>query len=106
VQIRYLPLGTEEGIKEIARGAGDFSAGEEPLSEKQRNDENLAELPAALIGIATVYNLPGIHQELRLSGDVLAEIYLGAIRNWNSPQIVKLNPGLKLPNLPDRKSVV
>jgi len=102
VQVRYLPVGTEEGIKEIARGSGDFSAGEEPLSEKQRNDERLAELPAALIGIVTVYNLPGIHQELRLSGELLAEIYLGAIKNWNAPQIAKLNPGLNLPNLPIR----
>ena len=99
VQIRYLPIGTEEGIKEIARGSGDFSAGEEPLSEKQRNDESLAEFPAALIGIVTVYNVPGMHQELRLSGDLLAEIYLGTIKNWNAPQIAKLNPGLNLPNL-------
>jgi phosphate transport system substrate-binding protein len=57
------------------------------------------ELPAVLIGIVPIYNLPDV-QELRLSGEVLAEIFLGDVKTWNAPQISKLNPGMTLPNLP------
>ena len=100
IQIRYLPIGTSEGIKEISRGASDFGAGEAQLTEKQRKEGNLTELPVVLIGIVPIYNLPEIHQELRLSGDVLAEIFLGEVKMWNAPQIAKLNPDVSLPNLP------
>jgi phosphate transport system substrate-binding protein len=100
IQMRYLPIGTSEGIREISRGTGDFGAGEAPLTEKERKDNGLIELPAVIIGIVPVYNLPGVHHELRLSGEVLAGIFLGDVKTWNAPQIVKLNPGTALPNLP------
>src|ERR1700678_4032920 len=100
IQIRYLPIGTSEGIKEISRGASDFGAGEAQLTEKQRKDGSLTELPVVLIGIVMIYNLPDLHGELRLSGDVLAGIFLGDVKTWNAPQIVKLNPDVPLPNLP------
>ena len=102
IQMRYLPVGTSEGIKEIARGASDFGAGEAQLTEKERKDGGLIELPVVLIGIVPIYNLPDVHQELRLSGEVLAEIFLGDVKTWNAPQIVKLNPEITLPNLPIR----
>ena len=60
----------------------------------------MIELPVVIIGIVPIYNLPDIRQELRLSGEVLAEIYLGDVKTWNAPQIVKLNPGITLPDLP------
>jgi len=99
IQIRYLPIGTGEGVKEISRGASDFGAGEAPLTATQRKDGSLTELPVALIGIVPIYNLPDLHGELRLSGDVLAEIFLGDVKTWNAPQIAKLNPDVALPNL-------
>jgi phosphate transport system substrate-binding protein len=98
-QMRYVPSGTSEGIKQISHGSGDFGAGEVPLTAKERSEGNLTELPAVLIGIVPIYNLPGVHQELRLTGDVLAEIYLGGIKTWNAPQISKLNPEIDLPSL-------
>jgi|SRR5579871_259053 len=100
IQMRYLPVGTTEGIKQISHSAGDFAAGEAQLTEKERKDNSLIELPAVLIAIVPIYNLPDVHQELRFSGEVLAGIYMGEIRNWNAPQIAKLNPDLTLPNLP------
>jgi len=100
IQFRYVPIGTGEGIKEISRGASDFSAGEAQLTEKERKEGGLIELPAVLIGIVPIYNLPDIHQELRLSGEVLAGIFLGDIKMWNAPQIAKMNPDVTLPNLP------
>jgi phosphate transport system substrate-binding protein len=87
IQFRYVPIGTSEGIREIARGASDFGAGEAQLTEKERKESNLIELPVVLIAIVPIYNLPDLHQELRLSGDVLAEIFLGDVKMWNAPQI-------------------
>jgi len=100
LQMRYLPVGTSEGIKQISHGAGDFAAGEAQLTEKERKEGSLTELPAVIIGIVPIYNLPEVHQELRLSGEVLAGIFLGEVKTWNAPQIVKLNPGITLPDLP------
>jgi phosphate transport system substrate-binding protein len=100
IQLRYLPVGTSEGIKQISHGAGDFGAGEARLTDKERQEGGLIELPVVLIGIVPIYNLPDFHQDLRLSGEVLAGIFLGDVKVWNAPQIAKLNPGIDLPNLP------
>lgn len=100
IQMRYLPVGTSEGIKQISHGIGDFGAGEAPLTEKERKQGDMTELPVVLIGIVPIYNLPDVHQELRLSGEVLAEIFLGSVKTWSAPQIAKLNPEIALPNLP------
>jgi phosphate transport system substrate-binding protein len=99
IQMRYVPIGTSEGIKEISRGTSDFGAGEAQLTEMERKDGSLIELPVVLIGIVPIYNLPDVHQELRLSGEVLAEIFLGDVKTWNAPQIAKLNPDVTLPSL-------
>ena len=99
MQMRYLPVGTSEGIKQISHGAGDFGAGEAQLTENERKEGNLIELPVVLIAIVPIYNLPDVREQLRLSGEVLAEIFLGNVKTWNAPQIVKLNPGVALPTL-------
>jgi phosphate transport system substrate-binding protein len=100
IQMRYLPIGASEGIKQISHGSGDFAAGEVPLSAAERSDANLVELPSVLIGVVPIYNLPGYHSTLRVSGEVLAEIFLGEIKNWNSPAIASLNKDATLPSLP------
>lgn len=100
MQMRYLPIGTSEGIKQISVGSGDFAAGEMPLTAKERADGNLIELPSVLIGVVPIYNLPGLQGELRFSGAVLAEIFLGHVKTWNAPPIAKLNPNLSLPDVP------
>jgi len=100
LQMRYLPIGSSEGIAEISHGVGDFAAGEISLSARQRADGGLMELPAMVIGIVPIYNLPGLEGELRLSGAVLASIFLGRIKTWNSASIAYLNPQLVLPDLP------
>jgi phosphate transport system substrate-binding protein len=100
LQMRYLPVGTGEGITQIPRAASDFGAGEAQLTEKERKDGGLFELPVVLIGIVPIYNLPNVPDDLRLSGEVLAGIFLGEIKTWNAPQITKLNPDLTLPGLP------
>jgi phosphate transport system substrate-binding protein len=99
LQMRYLTVGTSEGIKQISHGAGDFAAGEAQLTDAERKEGSLIELPIVIIAIVPIYNLPAVHQELRLSGEVLAEIFLGTVKTWNAPQIAKLNPEIVLPNL-------
>jgi len=100
IQMQYMPMGTSEGIKQIARGVSDFGAGEVPLTDEERASSSLVELPVVLIGIVPIYNLPGVHSEVRFSGELLAEIYLGRVKNWNDPAIAKLNPDVSLPNMP------
>jgi phosphate transport system substrate-binding protein len=100
IQFRYLAIGTSEGIKQIAKGSGDFGAGEVQLTASERAEMNLTELPTVMIAIVPMYHLPGVHQDLRFSGELLAEIFLGEIKNWNDPQIAKLNPGVSFPDLP------
>ena len=100
IQMRYIPLGTSQGIKQISHGSGDFAAGEAPLTAQERAAGGLIEVPALLIGIVPIYNLPGLHGELRFSGAVLAEIFLGQVKTWSSPSIARLNPNLTLPDMP------
>ena len=98
VQVRYLPTGTSEGISNIEKGSGDFGAGESQLTTKDK--ATLVEMPSVIIGIVPIYNLPGGLKDLKFSGELLAEIYLGTVKNWNAPQIAKLNPGVSLPDMP------
>lgn len=99
IQMRYLPVGTSEGVKQISHGASDFGAGEARLTDKERNDAGVIELPVVLIGIVPIYNLPDVHEELRLSGEVLAEIFTGEVKTWDAPSIAKLNRDVTLPSL-------
>jgi len=100
IQMEYLVLGTSESISQISKGSGDFGGGDTPLTSQQRASGNLIELPIMLMGLVPIYNVPGVHQELRFSGRLLAQIYMGEVKTWNSPQIAQLNPNATLPDLP------
>lgn len=100
IQVRYLTVGTSEGIKQISHGVGDFAAGEAQLTNLERKQGGLMELPVVLIAIVPIYNLPDVHQQIRFTGEVLAGIFVGDVKMWNAPQIAKLNPEIALPNLP------
>ena len=101
-QLRYLPEGTGESARKILAGVGDWGGGDAPIPENGVKSAALPvlELPTVLIGIAVVYNLPNTPGELRLSGPVLADIFLGKAKLWNDPAIAKLNPAMKLPAQP------
>jgi phosphate transport system substrate-binding protein len=101
VQMRYLPEGTAESAIRILAGNGDFGGGDAPIPEKQLKEGShpVVELPSILIGIAIIYNLSGNPGNVHLSGPVLANIFLGKISSWHDPEIVKLNPDLRLPDL-------
>ncbi len=100
--IRYMAMGTAESARNILAGSGDFGGGDAPIPEAQLRAEgrSILELPAVLIGIVIIYELPDVKGELKLTGPVLASIFLGKIKSWNDPAIEKLNPDMKLPELP------
>jgi len=101
VRINYQSIGSGGGIQQLKAGTVDFGASDAPLS-----DEETRSMPAPVVHIPTVagavvvaYNLPEV-RGLRLSGEVLAGIYLGEITRWSDPKIGALNPKARLPNLP------
>jgi phosphate transport system substrate-binding protein len=100
--IRYMAVGTAESARNILAGSGDFGGGDAPIPEAQlrASGKSILELPAVLIGIVIIYELPDAKGELKLTGPVLANIFLGKIKSWNDPTIAKLNPEMKLPELP------
>lgn len=101
-QIRYMPVGTGESARNILAGSGDLGGGDAPIPESQLRVANkpVLELPAVLIGIVAIYELPGVQGELKLTGPVLAHIFLGKIKTWNDPALTHLNPEMNLPALP------
>lgn len=102
VQVRYLPEGSGAGATRVLTGSGDFAGGDAPIPEKdlKASTNKVVELPTVLIGIVVIYNLPGTSGELRLTGPVLASIFMGKITSWNDPALAKLNPNLRLPAIP------
>jgi len=102
-QVRYLAVGTSESANRVLSGTGgDLGGGDAPIPAGQLKEAAHAavELPTVLVGIAVFYNVPGSATSIRLSGPVLANIYLGKTTSWSDPEIAKLNPDGKLPELP------
>lgn len=98
-QLRYLGEGTAESSRKILLGIGDWGGGDAPTAEKELKSAAVPvlDLPTVLIGIVIIYNLPNATGELRLTGPVIADIFLGKVKLWNDPAIAKLNPEVKLP---------
>ncbi len=96
--MRYIPEGTGESARMILAGVGDLGGGNAPIPENGVNSAAgpMLELPTVLIGIAVVYNLPHTPGDLRLTGSVLADIFLGKLKFWNDSAIAKVNPAMKL----------
>lgn len=101
-EIRYMAVGSAESARNILAGSGDLGGGDAPVPESQLRAANksVLELPAVLIGIVAIYELPGVRGDLKLSGPVLASMFLGKIKMWNDPALAHLNPEMKLPALP------
>jgi phosphate transport system substrate-binding protein len=96
--LNYQSVGSSAGIKQIKAKTVDFGASDSPLKAEDLDAEGLTQFPAIMGGVVTVVNLDGIAPgALKLTGPVIADIYLGKITKWNAPEIAALNPGLKLP---------
>jgi phosphate transport system substrate-binding protein len=98
-QINYQSIGSGGGIAQIKAATVDFGASDAPLPPDQLAQVGLAQFPLVIGGIVPVVNVEGIEAgQLRFTGLLLANIYLGTIKRWNDPALVAANPGVKLPD--------
>jgi phosphate transport system substrate-binding protein len=104
VEVNYQSIGSGGGITQVTGGKVDFGASDMPMTDAQLSSSpvKLVHIPTVLGAVVPVFNVPGV-QNLRFTGDTLANIYLSKITNWNDPRIAKDNPGV---TLPDKKIIV
>jgi phosphate transport system substrate-binding protein len=100
VKINYQAIGSGGGIRQFIEGTVDFGASDAPMS-----DEEISKLkgpayhiPTVLGAVCITYNLPEVPTPLKLTGPLVAQIFLGKVTKWNAPEIASLNPGVKLPS--------
>ncbi len=99
VSVNYQSIGSGGGIKQIQAKTVTFGATDSPLKPEELEKTGLVQFPTVIGGVVPIVNLDGIKGgDLALDGDTLAKIYLGQIKTWNDPAIVKLNPNAKLPS--------
>jgi len=98
VGMNYQSVGSGAGIKQIKAKTVDFGASDMPLKAAELEEAGLMQFPAIMGGVVAVVNVEGVTPgQLKLTGPVLADIYLGKITKWNAAEITALNPGVNLP---------
>jgi phosphate transport system substrate-binding protein len=98
IKLKYQSIGSGAGINLIKKGDVNFGASDMPLEPAELEKDGLVQFPTAIGGVVPVVNLKGFKPgEIKLTGEVLAQIYLGKITKWNHQEIAKLNEGIKLP---------
>ncbi len=99
VRVNYPSVGSGAGLRQIRGKTVDFGASDMPLTDEELAKDGLVQFPTVIGGVVPVVNIAGIQPgQLKLSGQVLGDIYLGKITKWNEPAIASLNPGVKLPD--------
>jgi phosphate transport system substrate-binding protein len=99
VGMNYQSIGSGGGIKQITAKTVDFGASDAPLKPEELEKNGLIQFPAIMGGVVPVYNIKGIEAgKIKLTGALLADIYLGKVKKWNDPALGKLNPGVALPD--------
>lgn len=99
VQVNYQSIGSGAGIQQLISGTVDFGASDMPMTDEQISKLKVHPLhfPTVMGAVVPTYNVPGVAQDLKFSGEVLAGIFMGTIKKWNDPALAKDNPGVKLP---------
>jgi phosphate transport system substrate-binding protein len=100
VNINYQSIGSGGGVKQFTEKTVDFGASDAPLTpEEESNAPGALHIPETIGSVVAAYNIPGVPDKgLKLTGPILADIFLGKIAKWNDPKIVELNPELSLPD--------
>jgi phosphate transport system substrate-binding protein len=102
--IKYQAIGSGGGIAQLTKGAIDFGATDGPMTDDQvnqlreRRGIEVIHIPTVVGAVVPVYNLPEVDTQLKFSGELLAQIFLGNVTRWDDPGIAKENPGVKLPD--------
>ena len=98
-RINYQSIGSGGGIAQIKAATVDFGSSDKPLAPEELAEAGLAQSPSAIGGVVPVVNIDGVEPgQLRLTGELIADIYLGKVTTWNDPAITSLNPGVTLPD--------
>ena len=99
VQINYQSIGSGGGIRQITNQTVFFGATDGPMTQEQllAAPGRILHFPTVLGADVPVYNIPGVDADLKFTGAVLADIFLGKVTKWNDPGLMKLNPGVQLP---------
>ena len=101
VRLLYRSVGSSEGIRRVTARSADFAMTDVPLTQAELAQDDLLQFPVIVGAIVPVVNIPGFGDgELKLTGQALADIYLGRITRWNAQALKELNPGRSLPDLP------
>ncbi len=101
VKINYQSIGSGGGIRQLSEQTVDFGASDAPMSDAELSKAKggaVLHFPTVLGAVVITYNIPGVSRALNLSGDVVADIFLGKITKWNDPRIAKENRGVALPS--------
>ncbi len=100
-RVNYQSVGSGAGLRQIRGKTVDFGASDMPLTDAELQKDGLLQFPTVIGGLVPAINLAGItSRQVRFTGPVLADIYLGKITKWNDPALVALNPNVKLPDAP------
>lgn len=99
VRINYQSVGSGAGIRQIKAKTVDFGASDAPLKDEELAKDGLIQFPTVIGGVVPVVNIKGIQPgQIKMTGQVLGDIYLGKITKWNDPALASLNPGVPLPD--------
>ena len=98
-KLNYQPIGSGDGIAQIKAATVDFGASDMPMKPEELQALGMGQFPLVIGGVVPIVNIDGVKPgEIKFTGPLLADIYLGKITDWNDPAIAKLNPNLKLPD--------
>jgi phosphate transport system substrate-binding protein len=99
VKINYQAIGSGGGIRQLSEGTVDFGASDSPMSDAEiaKAKGPVLHIPTVLGAVAITYNVPGVTAQIKLTGDVLADMFAGKITKWNDARLAALNSGVKLP---------
>jgi phosphate transport system substrate-binding protein len=100
VELNYQAIGSGAGQNQIFNRTVDFGASDAPVPSDKLQSNKLVQFPTVMGAVDVIVNIPGVAvNQLKLTGELLADIYLGKITKWNDPKLVELNNGVKLPNV-------
>ncbi len=100
IQLNYQSVGSGAGQTQARNRTVDFGASDAPLTQAQLTETKLMQFPTVMGSLVAIVNIPGVEDnKLKMTGELLADIYLGKITKWNDPALVEMNRGLALPNL-------
>lgn len=100
VKINYQSIGSGGGIRQLSEQTVDFGASDGPMSDEEMAKAKggpILHIPTVLGAVVLIYNVPGVSQQLKLTGEVISEIFLGRITRWNDPRLAAINSGVPLP---------